>query len=116
MPTFRYRRVRESHPMVWEGLGGPPCFPGWVGSPTWRSVRDQKDHQEVREGLEAHPEVREGSRGPPRGPGGIRSPTRRFGRGWETHPKVRERSVDTSGGVGMPILWSRMGRECHPKV
>ena len=31
MPTCRYRRVRESHPMVWEGSGGPPCFEFWVG-------------------------------------------------------------------------------------
>ena len=49
-PTRTSGKVRESHPKVWEGLGGTPGGLGRVGIPTRRSAKGRKFHPEVREG------------------------------------------------------------------
>ena len=55
-PTLRFVRcreanlvVREAHPEVREGSGGPPGRPGGVGLPTRRSRRVRKADPKVRE-------------------------------------------------------------------
>ena len=63
-PTQTCEKVRESHPVVWEGSeahqevqkgsGDPPKGPGRVGRPSRMSGKV----------WESHPEVREGSGGP----------------------------------------------------
>ena len=114
------------------GPGGRPGSPGWVGKPTWISVRGQ----------ESHSEVREGSVVPPGGPGGVerttrrcvshnrvemptrmsergREATRRSGKGWDANPDIRKGSGDPPDGpgrIGKPTRRSGRGREAHPEV
>ena len=55
----------EAHPVVREGLVGPPVGP---------------------EDRETHPDIWESSGCPPKGPEGVGKPTRRFGWGQEAYP------------------------------
>ena len=56
---MRSGRVREAHPEVREGSGGPPEGLGGVESHTQRSVGVGRPTWRSRRGREAHPEVQD---------------------------------------------------------